>query len=165
MVWIYGQSRTDRGLDGFHCFNVEGQVDSADGKCMRLLFYALLILGLSGTVHCASEAVYGLEFVKIDRVYDPDARPEKLLLVSGSLKLTGGLAGNTWEMVTYIPQRTAAPRTDRGHFKYVRGRLLFYSHLTYGTYSGRIIDDGDRLVIDKVSKGGRSQSEVWYIVR
>ena len=130
-----------------------------------ILTICCLVLLQFGATHAASEAVYGLEFVKIDRVYDPDARPEQLLLVSGSLKLTGGVRGNTWEMVTYIPQRTAAPRTDRGHFRNIGGRLLFYSHLTFGTYTGRIIDDGDRIVIDKVARDGRSQREVWYIVR
>lgn len=133
---------------------------------MRRLLILIVCLGICpDTADAASEAVYGLEFVKIDRVFDPDARPEQLLLVSGSLKLTGGLRGNTWEMVTYIPQRTAAPRTDRGHFTARGGRLFFFSHLTFGTYNGRIIEGGDRIVIDKVARDGRSQREVWYIVR
>jgi hypothetical protein len=132
---------------------------------MRILIPILLLFICQQTpVSGASEAVYGLEFVKIERVYDPDSRPEILLLVSGSLKLTGGLRGNVWEMVTYIPQRTAAPRTDRGHFRVVGNRILLYSYLTSGTYTGTIIEDGDRIRIDKVSRG-RSQSEVWYIVR
>lgn len=132
---------------------------------MRILIPILLLFICQQTpVSGASEAVYGLEFVKIERVYDPGSRPERLLLVSGSLKLTGGLRGNVWEMVTYIPQRTAAPRTDRGHFRVVGNRILLYSHLTMGTYTGTIIEDGDRITIDKVSRG-RSQSEVWYIVR
>ena len=84
--------------------------------------------------------------------------------MSGSLKLTGGLRGNVWEMVTYIPQRTAAPRTDRGHFRVFGNRILLYSHLTMGTFAVTIIEDGDRITIAKVSRG-RSQSEVWYIVR
>lgn len=130
----------------------------------NLIAFVFLVC-LVAPVQGASEAVYGLEFVKLSRVYDPDARPERLLLVSGSLKLTGGLNGNTWEMITYIPQRTAAPRTDRGHFRRVGGSLRFYSHLTYGTYTGRIIEDGDRILVDKITRDGRSQSEVWYIVR
>jgi hypothetical protein len=97
----------------------------------HLLYVLLLIVTGHSPVEAASEAIYGLEFVKIERVYDPNARPEKLLLVSGSLKLTRGLRGNVWEMVTYIPQRTAAPRTDRGHFQSVGNRILLFltSHL------------------------------------
>tara|TARA_A100001037_G_scaffold260184_2_gene248385 strand:+ start:372 stop:770 length:399 start_codon:yes stop_codon:yes gene_type:complete len=125
----------------------------------------LVILACSGRVDGSSEVVFGLEKVKLDRIYDPDARPEHLLLVSGSLKLTGGLRGNVWETVTYIPQRTAAPRTDRGHFRKVGNRLLFYSHLTCGTYQGLVIEKGERLLINRVARDGRSQSEVWYIVR
>ena len=132
---------------------------------MRFFICILIGIGLAAQVDAASEAVYGLEFVKIERVYDPDARPQRILLVSGSLKLTGGLRGNVWEMVTYIPQRTAAPRTDHGHFKRIGNRLQLYSHLTFGTYSGRIIEEGDRLAIDKIARDGQSQSEVWYIVR
>jgi hypothetical protein len=133
---------------------------------MRSILTLLLLIVFGHLpVECASEAVYGLEFVKIERVYDPDARPEKLLLVSGSLKLTGGLRGNLWEMVTYIPQRTAAPRTDRGHFKSSGGQIRLFSHLTFGTYSGRIIEDGERIVLTKASRSGQSQTEVWYIVR
>jgi len=133
---------------------------------MRILIAILLMLFFQQSpVWGASEAVYGLEFVKIERVYDPNARPERLLLVSGSLKLTGGLRGNVWEMVTYIPQRTAAPRSDRGHFRVIGNRMLMFSYLTFTTYTGRITEDGDKIVIDKVARGGRSQSEVWYIVR
>ena len=132
---------------------------------MRLILSILFVLLCSGTARGASEAVYGLESVRLDRVYDPDARPELLLLVSGSLKLTGGIRGNVWESVTYIPQRTAAPRTDRGHFTFRGGRLLFYSHLTFGTYVGFVTADGERLVINKVARDGRSQREVWYIGR
>ena len=133
---------------------------------MRPLLYMLLLVLLGhAPAEAATEAVFGLEFVKIERVYDPDARPEKLLLVSGSLKLTGGVRGNQWEMVTYIPQRIAAPRTDRGHFQSSGDRILLFSHLTFGTYSGRIIDNGDRIEFNKVSRDGRSQREVWYIVR
>jgi len=116
-------------------------------------------------VSAASEAIYGLEFVKIERVYDPNALPERLLLVSGALKLTGGLRGNVWEMVTYIPRRTAAPRSDRGHFRVVGNQMLMFSHLTMSTYRGRILDNGEKIVIDKVAQGGRTQTEVWYIVR
>jgi hypothetical protein len=133
---------------------------------MRILFGYLFFLACwTGTADAASEAVYGLEFVKVERVYDPDARPEQLLLVSGSLKLTGGLRGNLWEMITYIPQKTAAPRTDRGHFKSRGDQLMFFSLLTFGTYIARIIENGDRIVINKVAQDGRSQREVWYIVR
>lgn len=133
---------------------------------MRILISILLLSFYHQTpVSAASEAIYGLEFVKIERVYDPNALPERLLLVSGSLKLTGGLRGNVWEMVTYIPRRTAAPRTDWGHFRVVGNRMLMFSFLTFSTYSGRIIENGNRIVIDKVARNGRSQSEVWYIVR
>lgn len=133
-------------------------------RLLILVVTTLAVTTAPGIGHAATERVYGLEFVRIDRVYDPDARPQRLLLVSGSLKLTGSVQG-TWEMVTYIPQRTAAPRTDRGHFRAVGGGLRLYSHLTFGTYSARIIEDGGRIVIDKVARDGRSQSEVWYIVR
>ena len=125
-----------------------------------LIHTFLLLLSLVDGVKAAQEAVYGLEYVKTERVYDPDARTERFLLVSGSLKLTGGLSGNLWEMVTYVPQKTAAPRTERGHYT-----RRFYSHLTFGTYTGLIIEDGDRLKIEKRARDGRSQSEVWYIVR
>jgi len=129
-----------------------------------LIIISLVFIGPSG-VTAASEAVYGLERFKIDRVYDPNARPEVLLLVSGSLKLTGGVSGNTWEMVTYVPQQTASPRSDRGHFQRIGNRLRFYSHLTFGSYTGRVVDGGKQILIDKVARDGRSQSEVWYIVR
>ena len=43
----------------------------------------------------ASITVYGLESATFDRIFDPDARPEQLLLVSGSLKLIGQAKG-TW---------------------------------------------------------------------
>jgi hypothetical protein len=133
---------------------------------MRTLFVSLILLASwTGTAEAALEAVYGLEFVKMERVYDPAARPEQLLLVSGSLKLTGGLRGNLWEMITYIPQKTASPRTDRGHFQSWGDQLKFFSHLTFGTYTARIIENGDRIVINKVARDGRSQREVWYIVR
>ena len=130
-----------------------------------LIHTFLLLLSLVDGVKAAQEAVYGLEYVKTERVYDPDARTERFLLVSGSLKLTGGLSGNLWEMVTYVPQKTAAPRTDRGHIARWGNTLRFYSHLTFGTYTGLIIEDGDRLKIEKRARDGRSQSEVWYIVR
>ena len=130
-----------------------------------LIHTFLLLLSLADGVKAAQEAVYGLGYVKTERVYDPDARTERFLLVSGSLKLTGGLSGNLWEMVTYVPQKTAAPRTDRGHFARRGNTLRFYSHLTFGTYTGLIIEDGDRLKIEKRARDGRSQSEVWYIVR
>ena len=113
----------------------------------------------------ASEAIFGLESVKLERVYDPNARPERLMLVSGSLQLVGGVNGNVWRSVTYIPQRTAAPRTDWGIFLNLGGFLKFYSFLTKGTYTGRVNAAGDQITIEKRSKTGQTQTEVWYIVR
>ena len=83
----------------------------------------LVILACSGRVDGSSEVVFGLEKVKLDRIYDPDARPEHLLLVSGSLKLTGGLRGNgahfCWNNLGLLLQqfealREPAPRQHDG---------------------------------------------------
>ena len=117
-------------------------------------------------IRAAQESVYGLESVKLDRVFDPDARPQRLLLVSGSLKLVGGLRrGNVWQAVTHIPQRTAAPRSDHGVYRVVGDRILFYSFLTFGTYQGQVLENGERILVTKISKDGKSQAETWYIVR
>jgi len=132
---------------------------------IAVLLALLLLPGLPGS-DAAEEAIYGLEAVKLELVYDPNPRPERLLLVSGSLKLVGGLRrGNVWQAVTYIPQRTAAPRTDHGVFRAVGDRVLFYSFLSFGTYQGRILSGGEQLEIVKISKDGRSQTETWYIGR
>ena len=132
--------------------------------------YGMAILGLLflpiRDVEAAREAVYGLERVKIVNVFDPNARPERLLLVSGSLKLTGGFpGGNVWEVVSYIPQRTAAPKSDYGIFHVVGNRLVFYSFQTLSTYLGTIEENGEQIEIQKVSREGRAQTEVWYLVR
>ena len=135
---------------------------------MRLIhIIAVIAASLTPTVLVAAPInVFGLESVKLDRVFDPDARPEFLRLVSGSLKLTGGTQrGNVWEAVIYVPQRTAAPRSDRGIYVSAGNLFRFYSFLTFGTYTGKISEDGEQFVIRKVTRDGRSQTEVWYIVR
>ncbi len=127
---------------------------------------AFLMLPGAAPLDAASEAIYGLDQVKLERVYDPNSRPERLMLVSGNLKLVGGLRrGNVWQAVIYIPQRTAAPRTDHGVFRAVGDQVLFYSFLTFGTYRGTILEGGERLQIVKISKDGRSQTETWYLDR
>jgi len=132
----------------------------------RLCFALILTLLIRADAPAATSRVYGLEAVRLERVFDPNPRPERLLLVSGSLKLTGNApSGNTWEAVTYIPQRTAAPRSDRGFFQLDGNRIQLYSLLTFASYTGQISPDGERLVLTKVSRGGRAQHEVWYLVR
>ena len=120
----------------------------------------------AGDLWAAGESIYGLESVKFTRVFDPDPRPERLLLVSGSLKLAGGYPrGNTWEAVTYVPQRTAAPRTDYGIFKVTGNFIRFYSFVSFATYRGRVNEEADRISITKIDGAGRSQTETWYLVR
>ena len=132
--------------------------------CLHTTIFLLLLAPLS--LEAASEVIYGLQQVKLDRVYDPDPRPERLMLVSGSLKLVGGLQrGNVWQAVIYIPQRTAAPRSDHGVFQTFGDRVQFYSLLTFGTYQGTILEGGERLQIVKISRDGRSQTETWYLDR
>ena len=128
---------------------------------------ALLILVLlTGNLWAAGEAVYGLESVKFTNVFDPSARPERLLLVSGSLKLTGGLRrGNVWETEIYIPQRAAAPRSDRGIFQVAGNQIRFYSFVTFAHYAGVVDASGERITIQKINRFGQSQTEVWYLVR
>lgn len=132
---------------------------------MRVLIFLLMVWALPG--EAARETVFGLEQVTITGVYDPNARPERLLLVSGSLKLVGlGGKGNTWKTVTYIPQRPAAPRSDYGIFQRVGNTLVFYSLMTMSRFLGEIQPDGERLVIDRFdARQGKQQREVWYLVR
>ncbi len=126
----------------------------------------LLALLPAENLEGASEQVYGLESVKIERIFDPNARPERLLLVSGSLKLVGGYPrGNVWEAVTYIPQRAAAPKSDYGIFQAVGDRIYFYSFVSFSTYTGTVTGNGGRIVITKINRVGQSQTEVWYIER
>lgn len=134
---------------------------------MRMLIVVVLIgLGLS-PCWADSETILGLEKVTITGVFDPNARPERLLLVSGSLKLVGkGKSGNTWETITYIPQRAAAPRSDYGIFQRYGNVLVFYSFITFGQFQGVIQPDGERMVIDRYNLSlGKRQQEVWYLVR
>lgn len=137
----------------------------------RLLLAAILMVvpiglpqsaSLTSPAEAARISIYGLESVRIDNVYDPTVRPERLRLVSGSLKLTGR---NKWEMVSYIPRRTAAPRSDYGVYRTTGNRLAFYSLLTFSTYYGLIDAQAGRIQITKINKSGQSQREVWYIVR
>jgi hypothetical protein len=115
----------------------------------------------------AKETIFGLEKVVITGVDDPNARPERLLLVSGSLKLVGmGRDGNTWQTVTYIPQRPAAPRSDYGTFKRFGNQLVFYSYITFRQFVGTIQPDGERLIVDRYNaRAGKRQQETWYLVR
>ena len=43
-----------------------------------------------------------MEEVTLDRLFDPSSRPERLVIVSGSLKMVGGNQG-TWASVSHIP--------------------------------------------------------------
>ena len=125
-----------------------------------------LLLLLSGPVGGAKQSIYGLQSVKFERVYDPNARPIRLRLVSGILKLTGGHSRtNMWEAVTFIPRATAAPKSDYGIYWQAGDRLMFYSLLTFSSYSGRVAGGGEWLVIEKVNRYGQSQTEVWYFSR
>lgn len=130
----------------------------------RLLMPILLTLLLTLSVDSATIMVYGLESASFDRLFDPDARPELLLLVSGNLKMVGDRKG-TWEAVTYIPQRAAAPRSDRGIFTRVGDRIVFYSWLTFSRYAGEVLEDGERIQVTKLNRFGQSQTETWYLGR
>ena len=132
--------------------------------------YALAVLCvcllLPGAALGAREAIYGLESVKFDKIYDPSVRPERLRLVSGSLKLTGGYPrGNVWQAVTYIPRLAAAPKTDYGVFWTAGDRIYFYSFVTFSSYYGTALEGGERIVVVKISRYGQSQTEVWYLDR
>jgi len=121
-----------------------------------------LLLVAGGSARAARISVYGLESVRFDNIADPNARPEQLRLVSGSLKLTGN---NKWEMVSYIPRRTAAPKSDYGVYYTIGNRLFFYSLLTFSSHYGTRDDQAGQISITKINRGGQSQREVWYIVR
>ena len=118
-------------------------------------------------LEAARETIFGLERVTITGVFDPNAPTERLLLVSGSLKLVGmGPTGNTWQTVTHIPQRPAAPRSDYGTFKRVGNQFIFYSYITFSQFTATFQPDDDRLLIDRYNpKAGKRQQEVWYLVR
>ncbi|GEM_PF-1077304 len=133
---------------------------------LRILFFLVGFCFLS-PIEAAKETIFGLEKVVITGVYDPNAQPERLLLVSGSLQLVGmGRDGNTWQTLTYIPQRPAAPRSDHGTFKRVGNQLIFYSYITFNQFIGTIQPDGERLLIDRFNaRSGKRQQEVWYLVR
>lgn len=114
----------------------------------------------------AREVVFGLDSVTITGVFDPNAWSQRLLLVSGSLKLTGGyLQGNVWETVTYVPQRPAAPRSDRGIFQVGGNRIQFFSFLTFSTFYGTVTNNGEKIVIERVNNAGQKQTEVWTFER
>lgn len=136
---------------------------------IRKWIFGICLLGfcLQTPAHGARETIFGLEKVVITGVYDPYARPERLLLVSGSMQLVGmGRGGNVWKTVTYIPQRPAAPRSDYGTFKRIGNQLVFYSYITFNQFIGTLQPDGERLVIDRYNaRAGKRQQEVWYLVR
>jgi len=123
-----------------------------------------VLLLLWGVVQAdaATFKVYGLESVRFNNVLDPGERPERLRIVSGGLKLTGR---NRWEMVTYIPRRTAAPRSDHGVYRIVGNRIFLYSFLSFSTYTGTVDNANGRLSISKINASGQAQHEVWYIVQ
>ena len=135
---------------------------------LRLIVAVAAVVCLVGPVGIdgAEERIYGLESAKFERIFDPNARPQRLLLVSGTLKLVGGYpGGNVWEAVTYIPQRTAAPRSDYGIFSAAGDRILFYSFVSFSSYAGTVRGGGDRIEIQKISRNGQSQTEIWYLER
>lgn len=134
--------------------------------CATSVILGMLALLTTENLQAALERVYGLESVKIERIFDPNARPEQLLLVSGSLKLVGGYPrGNVWQALTYIPQRAAAPKSDYGIFQAVGNRIYFYSFVSFSTYTGKVTGNGGRIVITKINRVGQSQTEVWYLER
>lgn len=135
-------------------------------KRICVAFSLLITLLPAGDARGAQVTVFGLESIRIEQVFDPNARPERLLLVSGSLKLVGGYpGGNAWHSVSHIPQRAAAPKSDYGIFQAAGDRMLFYSFVSFSSYTGTVSDNGERIVIRKINRGGQSQTEVWYLVR
>jgi len=134
---------------------------------LKIRVWLVLICGglaLAGSARGATQVVYGLESVKFERVLDPNARPVRLRLVSGILKLTGEHYGaNTWETVTHIPRKTAAPRSDYGIFVRAGNQFRLYSFLTFSTYTGTLTPDGEWLSIQKVNRYGQSQTETWLL--
>ena len=139
------------------------------GRMARLPFTflpTLVALVVAVSLPTAGEAaritVYGLQSVRFDNLIDPSARPERLQIVSGSLKFTGR---NKWEKVTYIPRQTAAPKSDYGIYTTVGNRIYFYSLLTFSTYYGLRDDAAGEIYITKINRQGQSQRETWYIVR
>jgi hypothetical protein len=134
----------------------------------RLITVLATVVCLVGPVGIdgAEERIYGLESAKFERIFDPDALPQRLLLVSGTLKLVGGhQRGNVWEAVTYIPQRAAAPRSDYGIFTTAGDRILFYSLVSFTSYAGTVRGGGERIEIQKINRNGQSQTEIWYLER
>ena len=152
---------------GWVCSDQE-VIQAADGIIGTLLrFYLTILILLMQAVSVAESAtitVYGLDSATFERLFDPNARPQQLLLVSGSLKLIGGSKG-TWETVTYIPRKSTAPTSDRGVFTRVGTRIVFYSWLTFSRYAGEILEEGERLRVSKVNRFGQSQTETWYLGR
>ncbi len=133
----------------------------------RLVFLLLAVLSFlpAGMAQGAQELIYGLESIKIENVFDPNTRPERLMLVSGSLKLVGSPRGNAWKAVMYIPRRSPVPKSDYGIFKGAGDQMRFYSFITFSSYTARVVEDGNRIVIEKINRDGQSQTEVWYRVR
>ncbi len=136
------------------------------GPLLRNFLSTILILLMLvlPSVEPATITVYGLEAATFERLFDPDARSEHVLLVSGSLKMIGDAKG-TWEAVTFISQRSAAPRSDRGVFTKVGAQIVFYSWLTFSRYAGEILDEGEGLRIRKINRFGQAQTETWYLGR
>jgi hypothetical protein len=134
-------------------------------KILYLLILAAFLIPGSD-VGAAGEAIYGLESVKLENVLDPNARPERLRLVSGSLKLVGGrIRGNVWKAELHIPHKAAAPKSDHGVFWATNDQLYFYSLVSFSSFSATIAQGGERLVIRKFTSQGQSQTEIWYFVR
>ena len=132
---------------------------------LRIFFAVMALCLVAFPAGAARETIFGLEKVVIEGVYDPNAPTERLLLVSGSLKLVGmGRGGNTWQTVTFIPQRTAVPRSDHGIFQRIGNTLVFYSYITFSKFTGEIQPNGERMVINRFGNGKR-QRETWYLVR
>jgi hypothetical protein len=130
------------------------------------LYILAVILMSFVDVRAAGEAIFGLESVKIENVFDPGVRPERLRLVSGSLKLVGGtVRGNVWKAELHIPHRAAAPKSDHGIFWVANDQLYLYSLISFSSFTATLIQDGERLVVKKFTSQGESQTEVWYFVR
>ncbi len=132
----------------------------------KLILACLIIVLAKSSAFGAQERVYGLESVKITQVFDPNAPPNMMMLVSGSLKLVGGgPEGSVWHTVTYIPQRPAVPRHDYGLFQVVGNQIIFFSILTYTRFLGTVHDNSEKITLTRVNTQGQEQSESWYFVR
>ena len=135
-------------------------------EVLKIVLILCVVLLFAGDVGSAHVTVFGLDSVVITGVLDPYAPPQRLSLSSGSLKLTGGYpGGNIWQTVTFVPQRPAAPRSDHGIFKARGNQIQFYSLLTFSKFYGTVSNNGEKIVIERISPAGQKQVEIWTFER